>query len=405
MSSYRPILLFALLLGVFRLSAQNLVPNPSFEPVLVMGCDPFLSLDFNNAFTSWSTPTLGTPDLFSLVNPQSCWNSMPNSTYAGVIGLQGPQVPRSGNVMAGIRLYSIAGLNQREYLQVRLSSPLIPCRTYQLNYYVSLSDSIEFAGLDLNANFAVTPPTLGTDGVMALPNIGGATSVVTDILGWTKISVTFQATAAWEYLTIGNFQDDNSTTLLPNPLSSGRPGMYGAYYFVDDVSVTRVCPTIASLGPDQTVCLGDTIVLGLQSNICYDSLVWSTGETTPTIQVMDEAHYMVRIVQDTCILYDTIFVDVEHCPAEVKMPNVFSPNNDGINDVFKPMVAQHLRKGEIKIFDRWGRLLFITDNMDGGWDGRLGGVDCPEGVYYYTVHYQGKDLDFAQEAKSFLLIR
>jgi gliding motility-associated-like protein len=402
MPSYR-LLAIALLLVVSRLCAQNLVPNPSFEATLVMGCDPFTVADFNGALTDWYTPSLGTPDLFSTTVAQTCWNFQPNSTYAGVIALRGPQLPRTGDVMAGFRTYTINGLNQREYLQVRLASPLVPCRTYTLSYYLSLSDSIEFASSNIDANLSVNAVSAGTDGVMPLARIGGSTSAVTDVTGWTHVTMTFEAQAAWEYLTIGNFNNDATTTLVPNPLSNGGVGMYGTYFFIDDVSLERVCPTV-SLGPDQVLCLGDTLRLSLPSG-CFDSIVWSTGASTAMIEVMDQGYYAVHAVQDTCIASDTVFVDVQVCPADVTMPNVFSPNGDGVNDTYKPMTLANVRIQSMTIYDRWGRQLFTTQNLDQGWDGKLNGNDCPESVYYYVVRYQGKDLVWAQETKSLLLIR
>lgn len=70
-----------------------------------------------------------------------------------------------------------------------------------------------------------------------------------------------------------------------------------------------------------------------------------------------------------------------------EMPNVFSPNADGRNDVFAPLGGWN-GAGELRIYNRWGQLLHETDAPGSGWDGRVNGLQVPDGTYYYelTVH-------------------
>ena len=70
-----------------------------------------------------------------------------------------------------------------------------------------------------------------------------------------------------------------------------------------------------------------------------------------------------------------------------EMPNVFSPNGDGRNDVFAPLAAWN-GPGELNIYNRWGQLLYTTDTPGAGWDGRVNGMEASDGTYYYelTVH-------------------
>jgi gliding motility-associated-like protein len=71
------------------------------------------------------------------------------------------------------------------------------------------------------------------------------------------------------------------------------------------------------------------------------------------------------------------------------LPNAFSPNGDGINDVFQPMgnviVAETYR---LEIFDRWGQEVFLTDDQGKGWDGAYGGVPAQAGVYVFHAQVQ-----------------
>lgn len=70
----------------------------------------------------------------------------------------------------------------------------------------------------------------------------------------------------------------------------------------------------------------------------------------------------------------------------LNMPNVFSPNNDGIHDVLLPIDVTGIDKGDILIYSRWGQLLY-SDDMTSGWDGKWIGKPCPEGIYYWIVEY------------------
>ena len=84
---------------------------------------------------------------------------------------------------------------------------------------------------------------------------------------------------------------------------------------------------------------------------------------------------------------------VDNCP-EYALPNVFTPNGDGKNDFFRPFPYKHIQKIELRIYDRWGRLVFQTDNADIVWDGRLksNGERCASGTYFYICEVHQKKL-------------
>jgi gliding motility-associated-like protein len=67
------------------------------------------------------------------------------------------------------------------------------------------------------------------------------------------------------------------------------------------------------------------------------------------------------------------------------LPNVFSPNNDGQNDIYQPMRTSYVERVEMRIFNRWGLLVFETEDPDINWDGKITGTDqlVAPGVYYY----------------------
>jgi gliding motility-associated-like protein len=70
------------------------------------------------------------------------------------------------------------------------------------------------------------------------------------------------------------------------------------------------------------------------------------------------------------------------------VPNVFSPNGDGINDEFK-VQYQYITEFNMTIANRWGTILYETANIDQGWDGKHNGNMCADGTYYYIIKAKG----------------
>lgn len=82
---------------------------------------------------------------------------------------------------------------------------------------------------------------------------------------------------------------------------------------------------------------------------------------------------------------NVICVDANTCP-DYRLPNVFTPNGDEYNDKFKPYPGYAVLSINMRIFNRWGELIFETTNPDINWDGksRSTNKDCAQGVYFYT---------------------
>ena len=92
------------------------------------------------------------------------------------------------------------------------------------------------------------------------------------------------------------------------------------------------------------------------------------------------------------IISNQLFVD--NCP-EYELPNVFSPNADRKNDLFIPIKNKHIESVDIKIFNRWGQIVFETKDAEINWNGKKRGEkgDCAEGVYFYVCIVNELKLD------------
>lgn len=79
----------------------------------------------------------------------------------------------------------------------------------------------------------------------------------------------------------------------------------------------------------------------------------------------------------------------ERQPLEIKVPNVFSPNGDGTNDLFRSQFNENrFTNYSMYIYNRAGQLIFYADRPAQGWDGRTpSGAKCPEGTYFYVLDY------------------
>ncbi len=228
-----------------KIQAQNLVNDGSFESGDESFCGILGANDFGNNLIDWTSPTQGTPQLFFTNINSDCWNAQPTSTYPGPIGIKGSQMPLEGESMAGIYAYTIPDFNQRHYIQSPLSSPLIPGQAYKIGFYASLADFMEYGSNGLGAHLSEGSIAANSDGVLAATPQVVSEEVLSDYIRWTLISDTLIADAAYDHITIGNFQTDAATVLESNPASTGAVSTYGAFYFIDGVFVEPV--TISSI--------------------------------------------------------------------------------------------------------------------------------------------------------------
>mgnify|MGYP000293583222 CR=1 FL=1 len=88
----------------------------------------------------------------------------------------------------------------------------------------------------------------------------------------------------------------------------------------------------------------------------------------------------------------------------IYVPNVFTPNGDGINDVFKPEHSGFI-KISMEIYDRWGEVIYSYDNLNGGWNGTYKGKICQDGYYAYKLYATDNRLKQIEKAGSVLLMK
>ncbi len=240
--------------------AQNMVLNPSFEDYANQFCGIQGPSDFNQIMNNWANPTLASPQVFFTNIEASCYNFQPFSQYDGPIGLKGNQMPRTGDVMVGVWSFTIPNLNQRQYVQTALTSPMNVGNSYVVEFYVSLADFMEMAIDKIGAHLSVNQPTSNNDNTLNFTPQVSSSTFIDDVTNWVLISDTIVAQEAFSYITIGNFYDDNSTNTITNPSASGEPGTYGALYFIDDIRVEELSTVGLNAVQDNPFLIYPTII-------------------------------------------------------------------------------------------------------------------------------------------------
>ena len=90
-----------------------------------------------------------------------------------------------------------------------------------------------------------------------------------------------------------------------------------------------------------------------------------------------------------CTASDTVYIDPGPCCEEIYIPNAFSPNGDGLNDVFRAVTAAGIQLIRFDIFNRWGQRVWSTEDYTKGWDGKINQTDdAPVASYYYQFTYR-----------------
>ena len=119
------------------------------------------------------------------------------------------------------------------------------------------------------------------------------------------------------------------------------------------------------------------------------SFLWSpTGETTQAISIQQAGLYSVTVSDiNGCEVVASITI-VNNCPPTVYVPSGFSPNGDGTNDDLE-IFGQHFTDFSITIFNRWGEIIFVSNNRNNRWDGIYRGEEMPIGTYPWIIHYKG----------------
>jgi gliding motility-associated-like protein len=195
----------------------------------------------------------------------------------------------------------------------------------------------------------------------------------------------------------------STTNYILTVLNAGCPNA------LRDTFKIKVTPPIkVSAGNDTAVVIGQLLQLNATVNDpAANQFTWTpsfglnrTNIPNPTaILYTENAPFVIYTVRatnaDGCFGTDDIKVKVFLTPPDIFVPNAFSPNGDGRNDVIRPVCVGITQLNFFRLYNRWGQMVFSTTEINKGWDGTLGGKLQASGTFVYTaqgIDYMGKAL-------------
>ena len=173
----------------------------------------------------------------------------------------------------------------------------------------------------------------------------------------------------------------------------------------DTTKITVMFPKPTGfLGADTAICA--YWGLQLKANASFDQYAWSTGSTASSINIRQTGIFWLQVKDSNgCFGKDSITIDPKDCGKGFFMPTGFTPNNDGKNDLLKPILLGDVVQYQFRIYNRWGELIFEAIDTTKGWDGVYKGKVQSTGVFVWSCVYQFSGQAVKSEKGTVVLIR
>ena len=206
---------------------------------------------------------------------------------------------------------------------------------------------------------------------------------------------------------------DGSTA---DSLLATRPGFYKltatdfcGYKSADSITIAFTDSTL-NIPATQAICKYDTVFITLPPDV--NNITWQPftnsllNNKTLLLYPLQSTVYSITAERiANCPITKSTAVTVTRCPEIVFLPNAFTPDGNGLNDIFKASVTRPLTFYRLVIFNRYGQKLFESANPAAGWDGNYKGSKQPTGGYVYQCSYSFASGYQKTEGGYFMLIR
>ena len=401
---------------------DNIVGNNS-NPVLTVVPTPFFCLNNNDGYTPGAVDADGDSLVFTLVdgmngNGANCTLGGP-VTYVAPRSGADPLAYTPGSFSLNIHTGQIVFLPN----VVQRSLVVYNVREYRGGVFIG-SCQREMSFLVVTCNR--TPPS-GSFGSSTLGQVSDPThfeicaetdsfALEIDPIQVIKTNSVTISTAGIPLNSILNI--NNNSTPQANAVFSWNtkglpPGDYPFYItFTDNgcplpgtqtiTYIIRVLPPLSIVANPHlsTIKYGSQVQLDAPNNTLYRLIYrWEPFEgavdnpniSNPIVHPIYTTKYTVYVKnQYGCKAQDTALVYVDPTAHDL-MPTSFTPNNDGLNDVFRAVNLRYEKMIEFTIYNRWGKLLFQTSDKNTGWDGTFNGAAQQTDVYYYHILFEKPD--------------
>jgi gliding motility-associated-like protein len=200
-------------------------------------------------------------------------------------------------------------------------------------------------------------------------------------------SVTFQIAEAGQW-SGGSFSDEFTTSAVG---TYGVTIVEGPCSITDSVSVTTRPLPFVDLPVEMVGCVDQGVLISA-SHPNNASYYWNNGDTTAYTIVYESGLYVVGVTNDCGTIQDEVMVSYEDCSYTIYLPNSFTPDNDGINDVWK-IETYNIAKMDFMLFNRFGEKVLESNDPHFVWTGEFqdGSHYSPDGIYSYRLTYESTE--------------
>lgn len=173
----------------------------------------------------------------------------------------------------------------------------------------------------------------------------------------------------------------------------------------DTTVITGFLPAPEGFLPKgDSICSYGTLVL--QANSPYKSYLWSTNSIASSITVNTPGQYWLRVTDDNnCTGQDYVTIALKNCLEGFYIPDAFTPNHDGMNDVFKPLLFGNVKNYRFIIYNRFGQKVFESSDKSIGWDGTMKGIVQDNDIFVWICSYEFSGSSQEIKRGSVMLIR
>jgi gliding motility-associated-like protein len=170
----------------------------------------------------------------------------------------------------------------------------------------------------------------------------------------------------------------------------------------DTIMIHQTAIPYFTLGRDTSICNGEQYVLTPSLTVAA-SLLWQDGSGGSSFVVTKEGIYSLTASNQCGTYTDSIVISSRLC--NILMPTGFTPNNDGLNDVFRVKYPFAVKTFHMLVYNRWGEKVFETNHINDGWDGSFKGEPAIQGTYVWVISFVDNDNKTQQLTGVVTLIR
>lgn len=174
----------------------------------------------------------------------------------------------------------------------------------------------------------------------------------------------------------------------------------------DSIQVRYIRPPSLDLGPDRELCGAESFTI--KPTVAEGTFSWQDGFAATDRTVNSSNVFYGSVRNDCATVTDSIEIDYGACDCILYAPNSFTPNGDGLNDVFLAYGCGDITITSLQIFNRWGEVIYRTTTQPFQWDGYYQDTLCETGVYAWSIQYRlsrGRKVRLEQKQGPLSLIR